>query len=178
MSDWLFTEKSQLEALFTELASELARRDLSVEIVIVGGGWMLWHELRFGTRDVDSVTRLEHEVTAAIAAVAKTNEVELETTWLNDNAAPFWPLGESFADTTTVFESDAFVVRVPSARVIFLMKLYRGLPPDVEDMIKLWPLTEFANADAAAAAFFEAYPHAPPDPHMANFIDQNIANRG
>lgn len=43
MTHGLLTDRGELEALFDELAQELAQLGTTVEIVMVGGSWMLWH---------------------------------------------------------------------------------------------------------------------------------------
>lgn len=58
----------------------------------------------------------------------------------------------------------------PPLRIAFVMKMYRGLPNDVEDMAVLWPRVGFATAEEAVAEYFAAYPHAPEDPHLDQLI--------
>jgi hypothetical protein len=62
------------------------------------------------------------------------------------------------------------VVRTPSPEVIFVIKLYRADPQDREDLVSLWPLCSFTDPDDAAQAFRSAYPHAPEDEHLAEYI--------
>ena len=52
------------------------------------------------------------------------------------------------------------------------MKLYRADPQDREDLVSLWSLCRFGDADEAADRFRRAYPHAPDDPHLGAFIAQ------
>ena len=61
-------------------------------------------------------------------------------------------------------------------RDVFLMKMYRAHPNDVDDMAKIWALTKFTAAQEVADAFFNAYPHAPDDPHLDTFV-KGIAQR-
>jgi len=90
--------------------------------------------------------------------------------WLNDAAAAFWPSGVDYDECDTVFERPALIVRTPSPEVIFVMKLYRADPQDREDLITLWPLCTFTGPAAAAESFRRAYPHAPDDEHLVDFI--------
>jgi len=53
---------------------------------------------------------------------------------------------------------------------VFLMKLYRVTAQDYDDLIRIWPLCTFDSPKQAADLFFEAYPHAPEDEHLAQFI--------
>lgn len=41
---------------------------------------------------------------------------------------------------------------------------------DALDLRALWPATRFATPDEAVAAFYTAYPHEEPDPHLADWI--------
>lgn len=67
----------------------------------------------------------------------------LDADWLNDRATPYWPADADYEDCTTAHVAGGLTVRVPSARVIFLMKLYRAHPQDYEDMVLLWPHCDF-----------------------------------
>lgn len=80
------------------------------------------------------------------------------------------PSDANYADCQVVFEHAALVVRTPSPDVIFVMKLYRADPQDREDLISLWPLCSFTGPAAAVAAFTSAYPHAPDDEYLVNYI--------
>ena len=62
------------------------------------------------------------------------------------------------------------MVRTPPAEVIFVMKLYRADPQDREDLLTLWPTCRFTDPTDAADAFWRAYPHAPADKHLADYI--------
>lgn len=95
---------------------------------------------------------------------------------MNDAAAGFWPVGASYDECLTVFERPALVVRTPPPEVIFVMKLYRALPQDREDLVALWPLCSFSNPGDAAEAFWRGYPQAPDDPHLADYISDVAAD--
>lgn len=95
----------------------------------------------------------------------------LDADWLNDRATPYWPADADYEDCTTAHVAGGLTVRVPSARVIFLMKLYRAHPQDYEDMVLLWPHCDFDGPTAASAAFRRAYPHAPDDEFLPDYIE-------
>ncbi len=168
MASGLLTDRAELEGLFAELAAELARLGATAHVVMVGGSWMLWHDQRTSTRDVDSARRFDTDITTATARVAARHD--LAPDWLNDASAGFWPAGSSYDDCETVYSNGPLTVSAPSAAVIFVMKLYRSLPQDREDLVSLWTLTGFTTAHQAAEAFRRAYPHAPEDPYLANYI--------
>lgn len=174
MAKGLLNERAELEALFEELATELAALGTSTEVVMVGGSWMLWHAQRASTWDVDSARRFGDVVRVAVERVGSRHD--LRKRWLNDAAAGFWPAGVDHDECTTVFERPALVVRTPQAEVIFVMKLYRASPQDREDLIALWPSCSFSDPLDAAEAFRRAYPHAPDDPHLADYIAEVAAD--
>jgi hypothetical protein len=164
----LLTDRAELEALFDELAQELAQLGNSAEIVMVGGAWMLWHSQRASTRDVDSARKVDSDLKRAVERVAARHDLPQD--WLNDAAAPFWPSTASYQDCELVYQHPAMEVRSPSPDVIFVMKLHRADPQDREDLVILWPLCAFSGADDAARAFRLAYPHAPEDEYLADYI--------
>ncbi|HEY5890244.1 MAG TPA: hypothetical protein VIW94_06060 [Acidimicrobiia bacterium] len=69
-----------------------------------------------------------------------------------------------------VYQNQNLEVRTPAPEVIFVMKLYRADPQDREDLVTLWPLCGFDGPEAAAAAFRNAYPRAPEDEYLAEYI--------
>jgi Nucleotidyltransferase of unknown function (DUF6036) len=164
----LLSDRGDLEALFDELAAELLRLDVVAEVVMVGGAWLLWHAQRAATRDVDSARRLDSQLTEAIEAVGERHD--LRRGWLNDAAAGFWPTGYSYDECEVVYEQDSLVVRTPPPEVIFVMKLYRADPQDREDMVLLWPMCSFSSPEDAVEAFDAAYPHAPEDEYLVEYV--------
>lgn len=162
--------RTDLEQLFEELADELGPSGATVDVVMVGGGWLLWHAERAATRDVDSARRLAPDVATAVQVVAARHD--LADDWLNDRAAAFWPTGASMGDCATVYERGRLIVRTPPPEVVFVMKLYRGFPQDYEDLISLWPRCTFDSPASAARAFQAAFPHAPYDEHLAGYVHE------
>lgn len=128
--------RRDLEALLGELGRELSSDGTVAEVVLVGGSWLLWHEQRAATRDVDSAQRVNPAVAAAVRRVADRHG--LAEDWLNDRAAMFWPADADLADCRVVYEAGGLTVKVPAPEVVFVMKLYRASPQDHEDMILLW----------------------------------------
>ena len=147
-------DRDRLVALFDELGQELAELDATAEVVMVGGSWLLWHTQRAATDDVDSAKRLDDTVTLAVRRLSARHALDAD-----------------YEDCTTAHVAGGLTVRVPSASVIFLMKLYRAHPQDYEDMVLLWPHCDFDDPAAAAAAFRRAYPHAPDDEFLPDYIE-------
>jgi hypothetical protein len=164
----LLGDRGELEALFDELASELGRLRVAADVVMVGGAWLLWHAQRVATRDVDNARRLGPQLSKAIDAVGQRHD--LRSGWLNDAAAAFWPAGASLEDASVVYDRESLVVRAPAPEVVFVMKLYRADPQDREDMVLLWPMCGFASPEDAVGAFEAAYPHAPEDEHLVEYV--------
>lgn len=168
MARGLLEDRTELEALFGELTHEMARLGTTAQVVMVGGAWMLWHSRRASTRDVDSARELSSGVATAVEKIAERHDLSKQ--WLNDSAAPFWPSTARYEDCEVVYQQPPLEVRVPGPEVIFVMKLYRADPQDREDLVSLWPLCGFTDAPAAAQAFQDAYPHAPEDEFLPDYI--------
>jgi hypothetical protein len=168
MANGLLEDRAELEALFDELNVELAALGTTAYVVMVGGAWMLWHSRRLSTLDVDSARKLGSDLTDAVEKIAERHDLSKQ--WLNDSAAPFWPSTGQYEDCDVVYQQPALEVRVPGPEVIFVMKLYRADPQDREDLVSLWPLCDFADPLAAAQAFQDAYPHAPVDEFLPDYI--------
>ena len=141
-----------------------------MDVVMVGGGWLLWHAARAATRDVDSARRLAPDVATAVQAVAARHDLAHD--WLNDRAAAFWPTDASMDDCGIVYERGRLIVRTPPPEIVFVMKLYRAFPQDYEDLVSLWPRCHFGSSASAATAFRAAFPHAPEDEHLTSFIEE------
>lgn len=168
MAKGLLEDRAELEALFDELNLELAALGTTAHVVMVGGAWMLWHSRRLSTRDVDSARKLSSDLAATVEKIADRHDLSRQ--WLNDSAAPFWPSTADYEDCEVVYQQPALEVRVPGPEVIFVMKLYRADPQDREDLVSLWPLCDFTDPLAAAQAFQDAYPHAPGDDFLSDYI--------
>lgn len=169
-------DRALLESLFDELGRELNALDTTAEIVMVGGCWLLWHGARTATHDVDSATRLDAPLATAVRRVASRRD--LEDRWVNDSAAMFWPADADFGDCAIAHITGGLTVKTPPARVIFVMKLYRANAQDYEDMVSLWQECDFHDPAEAATAFRRAYPHAPDDEFLVDYIEAIAADSG
>ena len=169
--------KSEILDYLSEVADELASRGLSARLIVVGGSYLALHDLRESTMDVDTVTRLEAEITAVIQTIADRHELRAD--WLNDHAAPFSPAGLRLEHCQVLYEGNQLTVLGPPASQIFLMKLLAGRAPDHDDMIALWPLCDFESAQTAVDAYHLAYPFEEPDPHLVGYVQQiaDLASR-
>ncbi|MGY4768237.1 DUF6036 family nucleotidyltransferase [Kribbella sp. CWNU-51] len=84
-------DKAEILTRLTEVADELATRNLICSLVVVGGSYMALHDLRESTADVDSLTVLTAELKAVVRQVGERHG--LRATWLNDSATMFAPVG-------------------------------------------------------------------------------------
>jgi hypothetical protein len=109
--------------------------------------------------------RLDAEVKAAAIRVAEENDLQPER--LNDNAATFLPNGFNPASCDELFSHPRLLVLGMPIRDLFLMKMYRDSALDEQDMVAMWPLAGFKNAQEVVDAFYSAYPHAPADPYLS-----------
>lgn len=80
-------------------------------------------------------------------------------------------------DCTTELERGRLLVLGAPFEQVFLMKLYASRGPDLDDLIALWPRCRFTSPEDAAHQFEAAYPHAEPDPYLADHI-HGIATAG
>ena len=89
MSASLFDRTTILTHL-EELDSELVNLETGcVELLIVGGSYLALHELRSGTRDIDTARRLGDDAKRAVAVVADRHQLSRQ--WLNDESKAFLP---------------------------------------------------------------------------------------
>lgn len=157
-----------------EVADELRGPGSQHVLVVVGGALLAWHGLRLSTYDIDTVTALDEELSGAVARVA--GRYGRRVDWLNDNARGFTPATFEVSKCDLLFESDRLRVLGAPLDQIFVMKLYRSDAQDVEDMVRIWSLCSFESAQMAVECFESAYPQAPQDPHLIDFV-QTIADR-
>lgn len=171
-------DSGAIRALVAEVASVLPATGSQRTLVIVGGSLLAWHELREATRDVDSAWRLDDDLRQAVVTVAHRHG--LEPDWLNDRAAPFLPATFDLGACAVLLDHSQLLVLGASLRDVFLMKLYRADPNDIADCQRIWPaLAEaFQSAADVAAAFHEAFPQAPDDEFLAEFIVEFLARAG
>lgn len=123
----------QIRALVSEVADELdATGGDAHTIIVVGGSLLAWRGLREATEDVDSIRRLDDELRRAVGVVAARHD--LSVGWLNDHATAFAPQGLDVDACDVLLDRPRLRVLGAPMRAVFLMKLNRSLPQDLEDM--------------------------------------------
>lgn len=165
----LSLERDDIERYVSEVADELAGSGVQRVVIIVGGALLAMHGLRAATRDVDSVKRLDEELTAAIARVASRHG--LAPRWLNDSALPFLPATFDEDACETILERQSLLVLGAPLDQVFLMKLNASRAADTDDLRALWPFCSFGSPKVAAEAFYAAYPLEEYDPFLARHIE-------
>lgn len=138
-------------------------------IVVVGGAFAAWHQIRAATTDVDTIGTIDEQLRLAAEIVGARHDLELG--WLNDRARPWQPAGFDPSTCTTVLHHAKLTVLIPPTDVVFLMKLdaARG-PTDRQDMVALWPACTFATPQAAVDAFYAAYPMELVDKYLIDYV--------
>lgn len=157
-----------IRALLGEVAGRLPPEGPQHLVVLAGGSLLAWHGLRESTRDVDSLRPLAAELARAADEVGAAHG--LPAGWLNARAAAFLPLTLDVEDCAVLFDHPRLRVLGAPLDQVFLMKLYAARDRDLDDLRALWPLAGFGSPQQAAEQFWQAYPHAPDDPYLANFI--------
>ncbi len=176
MTDGRPLDGQTIRSIVLELADALPEQEAQRSIVLVGGALLAWHGLRDSTVDVDSVRHLDRVLRGAIETVAVATG--LPPWWLNDDAAMFLPANFDESHCTVLLDHPRLLVLGVSFRDLFVMKLYRSFPNDVADMVVIWERTGFRYAQEVVDAFFAAYPHAPDDEFLANFVVDVAARAG
>jgi hypothetical protein len=151
-------DASQIRSCLEELGEQMTALgvDRQVTVAIAGGSCLALMGLRDTTVDVDVVSRLSEELSAAVRAVAESRG--LSPTWLNTRALAWRPRGLRNRDCEVLIDGPALrVVGVPPDALL-LMKLNRSSDPDIADMRRLWPLCSYQSAADVVTRFYEAYP--------------------
>lgn len=138
-------------------------------IVVAGGALLAWHGLRDSTLDVDSVRRIDTELQDAVIHVARAHG--LAPRWLNDAASGFLPRTLRESDCDVILDLPRLLVLGAPLRQVFVMKVLAAREPDRDDLVAIWPRLG-CDPEEIVAEFKEAYPAAPDDPHLIDWIRQ------
>lgn len=160
----------EIEACLRDVGEVLEQNgSVPQTIVVVGGAFAAWHQIRDATTDVDTIGTIDEQLRVAAEIVGARHDLELD--WLNDRARPWQPAGFTLSTCTTVLHHGKLTVLAPPANVVFLMKLdaARG-PTDYLDMVALWPACTFATPEAAVNGFYTGYPLEPVDEHLIDYV--------
>lgn len=153
-----------------EVADELSSTGPQHTLIIVGGALLAWHGLRDATLDVDTIRAIDAEVIEAVHRVADRHG--LAPRWVNAAAASFRPVTFDVERCEVLVDDRRLRVLGAPFDQVFVMKLYAGRAQDDADMVRMWPLTGFQSPGEAEALYWEAYPHAPEDEYLGDYIAQ------
>lgn len=173
MSDETPLDGEEIRRYLLEVASAMSVDGPQHRILVVGGALLAWHGLRDTTLDVDSVHRVDEELRQAVQLVAKRHG--LAPQWLNDSAAGFVPATLKVEDCDVILDEPRLLVLGAPLRQVFLMKVFAGRERDQDDLVSLWPQLG-VTPEEVADEYWTAYPAAPADPFLADWIRQ-IAGR-
>ena len=159
---------SEIRSYLFEVGEELRVGEGRHVVVVVGGALLALRHLRDSTSDIDSARRIDDELRVAVEEVGRRHG--LAPKWLNDSAAPFLPATFSEADCEVLLAHDRLWVLGAPLEQVFLMKLYGARTRDIDDLVIMWPKCRFESPDQVAVFFAEAYPHAPDDEFLSQFV--------
>ena len=160
--------RSNLEAL----AQELGSTGEEVPVVIVGGALMAFRNLRESTTDIDTVSSISPELRAAIERVATSRH--LPKHWLNQSAMAFAPNTLLEVEQHVVLKRGRLKVLGVSNELLFLMKLNSNRRRDHDDLLRIWPMTTFTDADHVLREYNTAYPMSTNDPYLLHWLEDFI----
>jgi len=160
--------RGNLEAL----AEELGTSGEEFSIVIVGGALMAFRNLRESTTDIDTVSHIGSELSAAISKVARSRH--LPEHWLNQSAKAFAPNTLLDVELHNVLKRGRLKVLGVSNELLFLMKLNSNRQRDHDDLLRIWPMTAFMNADQVLRVYHTAYPMSRSDPYLLDWLEDII----
>lgn len=161
-------DREAIVAHLRDVADTLAAVGPRHTVVVVGGSLLALHGLRRTTVDVDSVRRIDTELRAAIASVARLRD--LAPAWLNDSAAAFRPSTFDEAECEELLTQGRLTVLGAPLRQVFVMKLNAARARDHDDLVVLWQACDFETAEEAVEMYRNAYPHEADDPYLINFV--------
>ena len=167
-----------IRRLVGEVADELGDADGQRTLIIVGGSLLAYHGLRESTEDVDSIRQLDERLRLAVGRVAQRHRLPID--WLNDHATAFAPQTLDMLECDVLLERPALRVLGAPLHQVFLMKLRRANPADLQDMRSIWPhvRTRFSSARAVVTAFAAAFLDEPEDEFLDTFVIDELAKGG
>jgi Nucleotidyltransferase of unknown function (DUF6036) len=137
-------------------------------IVVVGGSLLAVLGLREATTDVDTITRLESSLEAAVAEIATRHD--LAPHWLNNSAGRYIPTTLHKEDCSVVIDHARLRVLGAPLQQIFVMKLFAARTVDIADLMVIWNECGFVSPEQAADLYHLAYPHLERDEYLADYI--------
>ena len=162
--------KEDIEKYLRMLGQELLKRQVTGEILLVGGAVMLLKvQNRETTKDIDAYFVSSQAEVIREAAQTIADREGLPQDWINDAAKGFFyrqPPTEQWA------EYPGLRVYVPTLDYLFAMKLVAGRPQDLDDIKALGHELNLLNADDALKIVKEYVPEQLLVPRIQYMIDE------
>lgn len=162
--------KQEIEKNLRLLGQELLQRQVTGEILLVGGSVMLLKvQNRETTKDIDAYFVIGQAEIIRQAAQAVADREGLAQDWINDAAKGFFytqPPTEQWA------EYPGLRVYIPSLDYLFAMKVVAGRPQDIDDIKALAHEPSLSNAGDALKIVKEYIPEQLLVPRIAYMIDE------
>ncbi len=164
---------TRIRGLLQELEVELASKNQSADIYLVGGAAIaLSFDSERTTRDLDAVFVPTAEVRSAVAALAKKHD--LSEDWLNDAAKGFIP-PRIDANEQVLFETENLRVCVASAEHLLAMKIAAArVESDRDDIAMLLGILKISSVDEAIEFARQVLGSNYPIPPRAQYLIQEI----
>ncbi len=165
--------ETQIRSLLQELEAELASKNQTADIYLVGGAAIaLSFDSNRTTRDLDAVFVPTGEVRSAVEALAEKHG--LSEDWLNDAAKGFVPPGID-VNEQVIFETENLRVCVASAGHLLAMKVAAArVERDRDDIAMLLAILEISSVDQAIEFARQILGPNYPIPPRAQYLLQEI----
>jgi hypothetical protein len=164
---------AQILLLLHELEAQLASKNQSADIYLVGGAAIaLSFDLERTTRDLDAVFVPTDEVRSAVLTLA--TKYDLNEDWLNDAAKGFIPPSID-VNEQVLFETEHLRVCTASAEHLLAMKIAAArVESDRGDIAMLLGILEISNVDVAIEFARKVLGPNYPIPPRAQYLIQEI----
>ncbi|HJT60020.1 MAG TPA: DUF6036 family nucleotidyltransferase [Ktedonobacteraceae bacterium] len=163
-------DKKDIEKYLRMLGQELQKRQMTGEILLVGGAVMLLKvQNREVTKDIDAYFNPEQANVIRDAARVIAEREGLAEDWINEGVKGFFykqPPTEQWA------EYPGLRVYIPSLDYLFAMKVVAGRPQDIEDIKALAHELELSNAQDGLALVKEYIPEQLLVPRIEYIIEE------
>lgn len=100
---------------------------------------------------------------------------DLAPDWLNAKAVSFRPATLDDASCEVILEHGRLLVLAAPVDQVFLVKLNSNRSTDQADLVLAWPHTSFETAEDVVDAYWEAFPAAPEDEYLADYVESIIS---
>lgn len=142
MNDFLRNE----DAIFSELNHELAKHNLDLTVICVGGYVLQHHDIR-ATADVDGFFAETPDIRAIIRRVGEKFQINgPDELWLNNSVQNLNDIPpKSICKTVHVFSN--LKILMPPLEYIAVMKLNSGREQDIDDVAQIIKKTDIKDID-------------------------------